>query len=379
MPCGFFHAPYKHTFSLLFFVLVCTFLLHEFDLMPRKIHAATTTSLYFQQTSTYITPIELISNETQTLDVIIDPGSNKISFLKVEIQYDPAVVSINSGGFIPNTEAFPLFLEGPIYANGKVSFAMSIGGDPANSITSGTKIGSLTVHARETTATSVISFGSGSAAYSLHPDDLANENVLGSKLPTFISVTAQQLSPTPQQKTQIMLAVTLHGIGSGGDNVNSTSNSLSNKTPQTSQRELTLALQNNTGYYRLLRAASIFNPASGAYEASIPVDISVPDGAYSLSVKSGQHLARTIPGIFTIQNGKSLTLPSVTLTAGDTNNDNYLDILDYNMLRNCYTDFTQPLGCSTELEKNADITDDGSVNQSDYNLFIRELSTRRGE
>ncbi len=62
------------------------------------------------------------------------------------------------------------------------------------------------------------------------------------------------------------------------------------------------------------------------------------------------------------------------------NNDNKIDALDYNMLTDCYSDSAPASNCTDTLKKlAADITDDGNVNLFDYNLFLRELTNRRGE
>ena len=73
-------------------------------------------------------------------------------------------------------------------------------------------------------------------------------------------------------------------------------------------------------------------------------------------------------------------MPNVSLVTGDINNDNALTILDYNVLIDCYSDLLPARNCSDQNKKaSADLSDDGAVNASDYNLFLRELSVVSGE
>jgi hypothetical protein len=87
-----------------------------------------------------------------------------------------------------------------------------------------------------------------------------------------------------------------------------------------------------------------------------------------------QYLGRQYPGILSIANGQATHLQDLALVSGDTNNDNVLSILD------CFSDLTPARNCSDANKKlMTDLTDDGEVNQFDYNLFLRELSVQSGQ
>jgi hypothetical protein len=92
-------------------------------------------------------------------------------------------------------------------------------------------------------------------------------------------------------------------------------------------------------------------------------------------------LGKQIPGIVSVTKGQTITPPSLSVINGDINNDNQLDILDYNALLSCFdTKYASPT-CSApnaSLSPGADIDDDGIVDGVDYNLFLRELSVQRG-
>jgi hypothetical protein len=80
------------------------------------------------------------------------------------------------------------------------------------------------------------------------------------------------------------------------------------------------------------------------------------------------------------------------LVTGDTNNDNVLNILDYNALLDCGYGELNPLPIndpnstynSKECQvhtptEDVDLNDDGIINSTDYNLFLRELSVQNGD
>jgi hypothetical protein len=49
-----------------------------------------------------------------------------------------------------------------------------------------------------------------------------------------------------------------------------------------------------------------------------------------------------------------------------------VNILDYNMLMDCYSDLTPPKGpCDATKQRATDLTDDGAVNQFDYNFLLK--------
>ncbi|MBI4096799.1 MAG: VWA domain-containing protein [Candidatus Levybacteria bacterium] len=100
----------------------------------------------------------------------------------------------------------------------------------------------------------------------------------------------------------------------------------------------------------------------------------VGPGVYTIKVKTQKYLRTLVPGTHNIKNGEGYAVPQFQMVAGDVNGDNLLNVLDYNILTDCYSDLKQPLSCPDPNKKFiSDLTDDGKVNAFDYNLFIREL------
>jgi Mg-chelatase subunit ChlD len=200
-------------------------------------------------------------------------------------------------------------------------------------------------------------------------------------IPTVKPTAAPTANPT-QGLTSFQLTVFHHGIGTSGDNSNIAS-SLSNKNPlrKTVPAELQLFDINN----KLIGAGTgkvNYNAETGNYVGTISITPNVfTTGKYTLKVKTDGHLRKLMTGVQTLEAGKHNTnLPAVTLITGDINNNNALNILDYNLLLDCYSDLTVAANCTDPAKKTAsDINDDGPVNQIDYNLFLREIATQPGE
>lgn len=195
------------------------------------------------------------------------------------------------------------------------------------------------------------------------------------------STSACQISTayTPSDTT-LSLNVYLHGIGNAGDNANLTSSSLSNKNPLHTSRSATVYI-NDTKNTQVKQADStiVYDPASGSYKGSFTLGSSFPSGKYTVKVAVDHYLHRLIPGLITLSPDKNNIIPTVSLISGDTNSDNRLDILDYNTIIDCYSDYQAPISCYDSKKEATDLTDDGNVNQFDNNLFIRELSVQFGD
>lgn len=197
-----------------------------------------------------------------------------------------------------------------------------------------------------------------------------------------VQPTATPLPPTNTplpNSTKFSLTLLLHGIGKGGDNANPTSTG--NMTPLRPQRTVTLELiDNETGQtVKTITGTVTYNSANGNFTGTVDGGTTVPSGQYFIKVKSPSYLRNAPQRTFTITSGQTVTIPTLTLVTADVNNDNRLDILDYNYILDCYSELNPARDCSDPNKKTAtDITDDGKVNQFDYNLFLREYSVQGG-
>ena len=172
--------------------------------------AQDSSTLSFDPPSSVSIPIQAKLDEPLDLDLFIDPGTNLVSFVRLEILYDStklATVSGAQGAFEKNAVAFPSTREGPSYQDGKVLVTISIGSDLTNPIKTKTKIGTIhfTAIAKTDTPTQVL-YGTTTQVLSVAgPDtgsaDQASENVLHASTPAVIAIVGPVEEPTPTPTT----------------------------------------------------------------------------------------------------------------------------------------------------------------------------------
>jgi len=122
-----------------------------------------------------------------------------------------------------------------------------------------------------------------------------------------------------------------------------------------------------------------YNTTTGNFTGNIDLGADFNTGIYTVKIKTDKYLRGLVTGIQTITKGQINTLPSLTLVTGDINNDNQINIVDYNILIGCYSDLLPAVNCTDSNKDLSDLTDDNGVNQFDYNLFIRELTNIGGQ
>jgi hypothetical protein len=186
-------------------------------------------------------------------------------------------------------------------------------------------------------------------------------------------------TPTPTQPTTMFaFTVKLHGIGTGGDSANP--NSSGNNTPRTTARNLRIEVYDSSNTL-VHQVQGLVNYAStrGLFTGTVSMGEVLASGNYTIKVKTDKYLRKLVPGFHTLTSGTTYTVPEFAMVAGDVNDDNVINILDYNMLIDCYSDLSPARACDATKQFQTDLNDDGAVNQYDYNLFLRELTAQSGE
>lgn len=190
-------------------------------------------------------------------------------------------------------------------------------------------------------------------------------------------------TPTPTPITSATFlkfaSLKLHGIGNGGDNTNP--DLPGNMSPITLTRVLNVEILNVSGSIVSSSQGNIvYDSAAGTFSGVVPIDQSINTNQYLVKVKSEKYLRKQLAGIITITKDQVNQMPEVSLITGDSNLDSILSILDYNIIMDCYSDLAPARNCTdTNKKKNADLSDDGRVDQDDYNLLLRELSIKSGD
>jgi PKD domain-containing protein/cohesin domain-containing protein len=155
-------------------------------------HAQQSTNLAFSPTSSTAAPIQSTVGAAIPLNITVDPGKNLVSFVKLEIQYDPSVLATASANaFQANTNAFPSVLEGPIYSPGKIDVTLSVGPDPTKAIQQEVTAATVTFTALKNTppgTPTLVTYTSSTQVLSIGSSDQASENVLSSATPATIEI-----------------------------------------------------------------------------------------------------------------------------------------------------------------------------------------------
>lgn len=130
------------------------------------------------------------------VDIIIDPGSNAVSVIKLNLSYDSTKLSTSAGGLVPNAATFPTILDPVTYGSCTGNFCtitatLAIGADPTKAITTKIKAGTITFKTLATTdqGPTNITFGTQATAYSVAQADQASENVLASTIPLALIIS----------------------------------------------------------------------------------------------------------------------------------------------------------------------------------------------
>jgi hypothetical protein len=205
--------------------------------------------------------------------------------------------------------------------------------------------------------------------------------------PSPTAVPSQGPTPTPDPtptptsgNTGLELNVLMDGIGNAGDNANPTASSLSNKAPVHPTRDAVAEVFDTNNNLVATASGNItYSSASGSFVGTMYTSAPITDGDYTIKVRSDYHLTRLVPGVEHLIPNQVNQISTVELVAGDANNDNRLDILDYNLMIGCYSDLEPAVSCTPDAQVSTDFNDDGNVNEFDYNLFLRELSTQPGD
>lgn len=228
----------------------------------------------------------------------------------------------------------------------------------------------------------MVNITGGSAVTDKNFGNYKNEPTPIPPTPTLLPPTpTSTIEPTPTPAgTTLILNGLLDGIGSRGDNSNPDGSS-SNKNPLTTERNIKVSLFNTSNLLIASAEGTMkYSSQSGSFIASIILAQQIPTGNYTIKTSTDFHLTRLLPGIQNIISDQENKLQNSIFIAGDITNDNKLDIRDYNALIDCYSDLEPPTACSdAQKKKSSDLNDDASVNQFDYNLFLREIATQPGQ
>lgn len=181
-----------------------------------------------------------------------------------------------------------------------------------------------------------------------------------------------------QGDTILQLTLLLHGIGKGGDNSNP--QSVGNTLIGHPQRTVTLEVFNARGELLISQQGIVtYQTLSGNFTGYVDIGPNFPSGPYTVKVRTSGYLRKQLGGITQITTNTTTQMPVAVLTTGDANNDNRLNILDYNQFVQCFDIALRASKCAPVVYTRTDFNDDSYVNGMDYNLFLREVWIQVGQ
>lgn len=167
------------------------------------------------------------------------------------------------------------------------------------------------------------------------------------------------LNPTD---TKITVSIKLAGIGEGG-----------NKSPKHLTRQVAVGIFNLSNKQVLSGNGHLKYDGKNAFVGVVHLG-QLANANYYIKVASVNTLVSTIvPEFQYLSSEKENILPTVTLTHGDLENDNVVDINDYNLALVCF----QTNKCADK--DIIDFNDDGVANVMDYNMLLSSFKRYEGD
>lgn len=177
------------------------------------------------------------------------------------------------------------------------------------------------------------------------------------------------LSPTPTPAintdptdTQLHVSIKLPGIGETG-----------NRSPKHLTRSVVIGIFDSENKGVLTGNGFLKYDGKNLFEGVIHLG-QLANDTYSVKIKSTNTLISLVfPQFQNLRSDNINVLPFVILTSGDFNDDNTIDIQDYNLGLPCF----QNKDCGGKSD--VDLNDDGKKDVIDYNLFLSNFRQYEGD
>lgn len=204
--------------------------------------------------------------------------------------------------------------------------------------------------------------------------------------PTLTYRTSGEASSDAGTGTRLTVALGLQGVG-GIEFANTTIlQNLPTVTPASGiivpkhpERDITVEVINPVTNETVVEKAGkiTYNPGTRVFEGVVPLTETLPAqvSLYTVKIKTNQYLRKQFSSQ-TILPDRATVIPRAVLTVGDANNDNFINVLDYNIISFvCFGNkAASDASCSA-----ADLNDDGKVDILDANLMFSNLAAREGD
>lgn len=182
------HKYFKVAATIMILFLPLVLVINQQQQETRS-RASASTTLSFSPTTTSQAPLIKKVGDSFYLDLMLKPGSNLVSSIKLDIIYDPTKVSLSeTNPIVINEIVFPEIIEGPIYSDGRIQIVLAVGQDLSKSISQESRALSLNLIAKNPTSQTLFSFSNNTAVYSVTATDSDGKNILSTTSPAFIKI-----------------------------------------------------------------------------------------------------------------------------------------------------------------------------------------------
>ncbi|MBI4096870.1 MAG: hypothetical protein HY428_00450 [Candidatus Levybacteria bacterium] len=169
------------------------------------------------------------------------------------------------------------------------------------------------------------------------------------------------VTPTPTPSgTRLKLSVKIPGIGGSG-----------NRRPFDQERDIEVFVSDRNDTQVADAIGTLTFDGSNFYVGEIDSGVTLPGGAYIIRVRMDNTLRKVVSGQFVqIKEATVNALPQITLYQGDFDQNNRVDIRDYNIFAKCLE----------ECDEGAvvDLNSDGKIDILDFNLLNEVFTTQQG-
>lgn len=160
--------------------------------------AAPSTTLSIVESGKTNSSVIATVDQTISFDIMANPGSNQVSFVKFTLNYDGTKIATTDAGLVANTTTgLPNIASGPTYDTNSVSITLNVGASPQQSLTLPTKLATISFKAIASTdgVPTRITFAD-AQAMSSGGESAFNENVFSTSSPADITISGSSVVPT---------------------------------------------------------------------------------------------------------------------------------------------------------------------------------------
>lgn len=176
--------------------------------------------------------------------------------------------------------------------------------------------------------------------------------------------TVQATTTPPANAATIAMSISIPGVGTNTSGRN-------NNSPTPSSRSLEVQVVDSSGTTKSASGQLTYDTTSGTFKGNVSVS-NLVSGTYTVKARFNNALWKAIKGVSFTAN-QTTTAPATELTTGDINQDNLLNLIDYNLLISCFGSKT------CDYKTQSDLNMDGKVNEIDLNILYSEFTIRNGE